>query len=271
MPPVTVPLVSVTVATPRSRLVTLDLRERPFDFRAGHAVLIGARDVAPRRPYSIACSPERARETSSLELLIALEPDGELGPHLAGVAPGAAVDLEGPLGTFVFPADPPAQPLLFVAGGTGIAPLRAMIDHVLRSTPVGSTDAAVASDVRRTNAPADTTPVVSAFRRTLPRISVLYSARNGDEFAFIEELRGHQAEGRLELHQTVTRDETSTWAGGRGRIGRTHFERVLHEPSSTLCFICGPRTMVNESVTTLSALGVPGDAIRTEAWVVPPA
>ena len=29
--------------------------------------------------------------------------------------------------------------------------------------------------------------------------------------------------------------------------------------------------MVNESVTTLAALGVPADAIRTEAWGVPPA
>ena len=242
MPTVSVPLVSVAPVTPRSRLLTLDLREQPFDFRPGQAVLIGTRG-APRRPYSIASSPEQAAETGSLELLIALEADGTLGPHLADLDPGSPIDLEGPLGTFLFPVEPPQQPLLFVAGGTGIAPLRAMIDHVLR----GDTPSPGPS----------------------PRVSLLYSARNGDEFAFIEELRGHEARGRLELHRTVTRDDSSAWAGSRGRIGRAHFESVVHDPARTLCFVCGPRAMVNESVSTLAALGVPAEAIRTEAWVVP--
>jgi NAD(P)H-flavin reductase len=67
----------------------------------------------------------------------------------------------------------------------------------------------------------------------------------------------------------VTRDDNTGWAGGRGRIGRSHFESVVHEPARTLCFVCGPRAMVNESVSTLAALGVPAEAIRTEAWAVP--
>ena len=202
-------------------------------------MLIGANGSPLRRPYSIACSPERAAETQTLELLIALEADGSLGAHLPAVIPGSPIDIEGPLGTFLFPIDPLQKRLLFVAGGTGIAPLRAMIDHVLR-------------------------------RRPDQRVSVLYSARNGEEFAFIDELRRHEAQGRLELHQTVTRDDSAVWAGKRGRIGRSHFESVVHEPADTLCFVCGPKALVNESVTTLASLGVPGEAIRTEAWVVPP-
>lgn len=236
---VTVPLASVSAVTPRTRLLTLDLHAVSFDFKPGHAVLIGAQGLQPRRPYSIACSPEHARERQTLELLVALESDGELGDHLPDITPGALVDVEGPLGTFLFPDDSTQRRLLFVAGGTGIAPLRSMIDHVLR----------------------DPTPRA---------ISVLYSARNADEFAFIEELRAHAARRHLELHQTVTRDESATWAGGRGRIGRPHFETVVHDPTDTLCFVCGPRAMVNESVMMLASLGVPADAIRTEAWVVPP-
>jgi NAD(P)H-flavin reductase len=240
VPTVSVPLVSVAAVTPRSRLLTLDLREQPFEFRPGQAVLVGTRGVQPRRPYSIASSPERAAEARTLELLIALEADGTLGTHLLDLVPGIPIDVEGPLGTFLFPVETPEQPLLFVAGGTGIAPLRAMIDHVLRPPS------------------------------PRPRISLLYSARNAEEFAFIEELRGHERRGRLELHQTVTRDDSTAWAGRRGRIGRSHFETVVHDPANTLCFVCGPRAMVSESVTTLAALGVPARAIRTEAWVVPP-
>ena len=201
-------------------------------------MLIGA-PGGERRPYSIASSPELAAESQTLELLIALEADGTLGPNLPNLTAGSPIDLEGPMGTFLFPEELPTQRLLFVAGGTGIAPLRAMIDHVLRGEP---------SD----------------------RLSLLYSARNGDEFAFIEELRAHANSGRLEVHQTVTRDDGAEWAGKRGRIGRTHFESVVHDPGGTLCFVCGPRALVSESMSTLAALGVPADAIRTEAWVVPP-
>jgi ferredoxin-NADP reductase len=227
----------VAPVTPRSRLLAIDLREQTFDFLPGQAVLLGAHGQRLRRPYSIACSPERAAETRRLELLIALEEHGTAGAHLPDLRPGAPVDVEGPLGTFVFPAGATAPHLLFVAGGTGISPLRAMIDHVLRATPSR-------------------------------HVSLLYSARRHDEFAFVDELEAHAAAGRLTLHRTVTRDESVSWSGGRGRIGRTLFEAVLHDPAHTLCFVCGPRAMVSEAVAALRALDVPDAAIRTEAWAV---
>lgn len=197
--------------------------------------MVGAHGQDERRPYSIACSPEQVAETGRLDLLIAVEGSGDLGTHLAAAIPGTLVDVEGPVGVFTLPEVTHGGRVLFVAGGTGIAPLRSMLDHVLRHTAA-------------------------------PGISVLYSARRGDEFAFIDELREHAALGRIELHQTVTRDEASTWAGRRGRIGRSHFEAVLHEPAATVCFVCGPEQLVNESVSTLEALGVPGTQIRTERW-----
>jgi NAD(P)H-flavin reductase len=238
VPLVTVPVVNILVATPRSRLLSADLGRHRIDFEPGQAVMAAVHGHDERRPYSIACSPERAAETARLELLVAIEPGGEQNEppsHLSHVTSGASIDLEGPLGQFTFPAQPEQPRVLFVAGGTGIAPLRAMLDHALR-------------------------------RGDGPRISLLYSARRGDEFAFIDELRGHAGAGRIELHQTVTRDDSTAWEGSRGRIGRAHFESVLHEPASTLCFVCGPPPLVTESVATLTALGVPGTLIRTEQW-----
>ena len=73
--------------------------------------------------------------------------------------------------------------------------------------------------------------------------------------------RGHRI-------QTVTRDDSGAWTGPRGRIGPAHFEALLHEPMTTLCFVCGPETFVNESVATLRALGVPKAHIRTESGQV---
>ena len=197
--------------------------------------MVAQHGEAERRPYSIASSPEQAAETQRIELLIATEPDGTLGPHLGSADPGTLFDVEGPIGTFTLPEVPSAGWLLFVAGGTGIAPLRSMLDHTLRQRPA-------------------------------PRISLLYSARRGDEFAFIDEFQRHAAAGRIELHQTVTRDESSAWSGHRGRIGRSHFEAVLHDPVATFCVVCGPEPLVSESVSTLKALGVPDLQIRTEQW-----
>lgn len=230
----TVPVQTIEPATPRSRLVTLDLQGYALDFQPGQAVLVGAHGQTERRPYSIACSPERAADTGRLELLIAVETDGAVGQPFGGASAGSLVDLEGPVGTFTLGPGAGASRVLFVAGGTGIAPLRSMIDHLRR--------------------------------RPGARLSLLYSARRGDEFAFIDELRTHADAGHLELHQTITRDQDETWTGRRGRIGRDHFEAVVHDPAATLCFVCGPDAFVSESVTTLRALGVPEAQIRTESW-----
>ncbi len=232
---ITVPLSTIETATPRSCLATLDLHGYAIDFRPGQAVLVGMHGQPERRPYSIACSPERVADTGRLELLIATEENDTLGGALVAAAAGTLVDAEGPVGTFTLPPALNAGGMLFVAGGTGIAPLRSMIDHLLRQRPA------------------------------VP-LSLLYSARRSDEFAFIEEFRAHADAGRLVLHPTVTRDQSAGWTGRRGRIGRDHFEAVLHEPAATLCFVCGPDALVGESVATLRALGVPDAQIRTESW-----
>ncbi len=233
MPAVTAPLVAIAASTPRSRLLAIELGSRVFPFAPGQAVMLAPHGSSERRPYSIACAPDRVAASGRLELLIAI--DSTSGTDLTWAEPGVLVDLEGPLGTFTFPPSLDQRRLLFVAGGTGIAPLRAMIDHALHHYPDRL-------------------------------VSVLYSARRSDEFAFIDELREHEAAGRIELRQTVTRDESASWQGRRGRIGRADFEAVVHEPAATLCFVCGPPSMVNESVVVLQALGVPSDQIRTEQW-----
>ena len=234
MPAFTAPLLDVQRATPRSRVLTIPV-DRLFSFDAGQAILLGAHGSPERKPYSVASSPEQSRQAGTIEVLVSVDASGDPGVHLPQPRAGTLVDVEGPIGTFVVPASVPYAHVLFVAGGTGIAPLRAMADHLLRTSAAS-------------------------------QMSLLYSARSHDEFAFIDEFRAHAAGGRLELHQTVTRDDSGAWLGGRGRIGQSHFEAVLHDPASTLCFVCGPPALVSESVSTLQRLGVPSDLVRIEAW-----
>lgn len=230
----TLPVRDNIVVTPRARILRLDLQHHRFCFQAGQAVLAGAHGQPMRRPYSIAIAPEDAARDGVLELLVQVEEDGHVPEHLPS-GTGTLMDAEGPVGAFTFPDRVSEQHLLFVAGGTGIAPLRSMLRHVLRTAPNHD-------------------------------IALLYSARRPDEFAYEAELRGLAARGRLRLHQTITRETGAEWNATRGRIDRALLSGMLRD-EQTLCFVCGPQTLVQEIPTALMALGVAPERIRTDAWV----
>jgi ferredoxin-NADP reductase len=222
---------AVLPATPRARIVRIELDGAPFDYTAGQAILVGA-PGGPKRPYSMAASPEETRHEGYLELLVGVDANGTPGPHLP-LEPGRVVDVNGPLGTFTFPPAPAERRFVFIAGGTGIAPLRAMLHHAL----------------------------------ALPKVEIglLYSARTPDEFAYERELRALAQEGRIELRQTVTRTVGDAWSGQRGRIGRAELQPLVHNPA-TLCFICGPPALVAEMSGLLAELGIERSRIRVEEW-----
>jgi ferredoxin-NADP reductase len=90
--------------------------------------------------------------------------------------------------------------------------------------------------------------------------------RTPDDFAFEGELRALADARRIELRQTVTRAaEARGWRGARGRIGRAGLSELVHGPE-TLCFVCGPRTLVEDMPKLLEELGVARPRIRIEEW-----
>lgn len=229
----TLPIREVVPATPRALIVRVALGGRQFRYRPGQAVLVATHDDERRKPYSIAAAPRDAERDDSLELLVGTDAHGGSGADLT-LEPGALVDVEGPVGRFTLPDDPDEERFVFIAGGTGIAPLRAMLRHAL--------------DARHR------------------QIGLLYSARTPDDFAYEEELRDLGRAGRIELRQTVTRDVAAeTWTGTRGRIGRENLAPLVHDPA-TLCFICGPPALVEDVPRLLGELGVPRERIRSEEW-----
>jgi ferredoxin-NADP reductase len=97
-------------------------------------------------------------------------------------------------------------------------------------------------------------------------IGLLYSARTPSDFAYESELRSLAAQGRIELRQTITRDVSAeVWTGTRGRIGAGDLAPLVHG-SATLCFICGPPSLVAETAQLLETLGIPRQRIRQEEW-----
>lgn len=81
-----------------------------------------------RRAFSIANAPEG---DAHIELHIRHVAGGGFTSHVFDVLqPGDVLHVEGPLGTFV-PREDSERPVLFVAGGTGFAPVKALIEHFL--------------------------------------------------------------------------------------------------------------------------------------------
>lgn len=230
---ITVPVRQITRATPRIRILNLDVSAVRFSFTAGQAVMLGLSGSPLRKPYSIASAPWEVSKTSVMQVLVQVEDSGGLDPHLELASPGTLLDLEGPFGSFGLPPRV-EHPLLFVAGGTGIAPLRSMLfEHVAQPT-------------------------------RFPAVLV-YSARSVDEFAMRAELGALESAGRIATYFTVSREQSSDWQGRRGRISEALLKEALPSTDS-ICLVCGPPQLVNDARSLLMKLGVGQTRILVEKY-----
>lgn len=227
------PVRDIARETPRAVIMRLEAGRGALRFSAGQAAMVGLASRAGRKPYSIVCSPREYARSGVLEFLIEVGAGGRIGKHLEGVGPRSRVAVEGPVGGFVLPRRL-GREVLFVAGGTGIAPIRAMIGSVLA-------------------------------RRRRPVMTLIYSARAPEEFAFRRELVRLGRRRDLRLCMTATRVQGESWRGRKGRIRQAWVDAFV-EGRSPLCFVCGPEGFVVHVMGMLRAAGVPSKDIRRESW-----
>lgn len=97
-----------------------------FDFRPGQFVRLRVPGTDVARSYSIATA---ASVLPVFELLVRLLPGGVMSDWLGRACPDDVVELEAPFGNF-FLRDEVRSPHLMIAGGTGLAPMMAMLDTI---------------------------------------------------------------------------------------------------------------------------------------------
>jgi ferredoxin-NADP reductase len=228
-------IVDIKSIGPRTRLVSLDMRSLAFSHAAGQAVFARTDDTEIPLAYSIACSPTRLRQTGHLELVVA-----DCATRVAGLTNarhGRDVHVTAPRGGFDDPAPyPECRSLVFVAGGSGIAPFRAMVQEaVCRPSP--------------------------------RRLSLLFSARTVEELLFADEFRHYARLGRISLSMAVTREQSTAAAVCHGRIDHARLEAMITIPSQTACFVCGPPAMVADISSMLGSIGVPDGQIHIDRLI----
>ena len=118
--------------------LTSDLRivyitpESPFLFKAGQYCMVSIDGL--ERPYSIACAPQ---ENNVIELHV--RNVGQMGQALCtNVKIGDTIEINGGFGTCTYKAQC-KKPMLAIAGGTGLAPMKALVEKALstnRENPI---------------------------------------------------------------------------------------------------------------------------------------
>jgi ferredoxin-NADP reductase len=183
------------------------------------------------REYSIASAPGEP-----VAITVERLEDGEVSPYLTEeLRVGDDLEMRGPVGGyFVWDADHDRGPLLLLAGGSGIVPLRSILRHRER------TGSAVPT-------------------------RLLYSSRSLPDVIYREELDRYGS--GVEVIYTLTRRQPPGWTGRAGRVDAAMLAEVAWPAGQDpLAFVCGPTSFVETVAEALVGLGYPPQRVKTERF-----
>ena len=204
----------------------------PLAFMAGQYVHLGVPGAGAARSYSFANPPSR---TDRLEFYVKVLEAGAMSGYVSGPAKaGDELPVTGPFGRFYL--RPPVRPILMVAGGTGLAPMLSMLDHLLDTGAVGRP------------------------------VRLLYGANTPTELFAADRLAGYAARG---LPLTTERCVVSPDAGWDGPVG--HVTSLIRpgqvDGGDFDAHLCGPPPMIDDAAARLAASGVPRARIHSEKFL----
>lgn len=171
-------------------------------------------DGAPhKRAYSIASAPGSPKP-DCLEFAVTRVDGGAMSNALFALTLGARVEVDGPHGFFVRERAASSRPALFIATGTGLAPLRSML-QVETQQPDG------------------------------PPLVLLFGCRTRDDILWRDELDAWIGRcSRLRVEVTLSRADHA-WTGRRGYV-QAHLADVLNGLDHPHVYICGLSRMVQD-------------------------
>jgi len=152
---------------------------------------------------------------------------GSLTAAMHSLGAGDTVGIRGPFGKG-FPVEQMRDmDVLVVAGGIGLAPLRSLIQHVLRN------------------------------RDDFGRLSIVYGTRTPEQMLFAGDIRDWESAERTEVLVTV--DEASEGWDGRVGVVTGPLTELMIETSNTVAAVVGPPVMYRFVLAALRGMGIPDE------------
>ena len=225
-------LVNKQSLTQDTRLLTFQVEtEEEFSFTPGQFVMINVdpTDKKMTRAFSIASIPN---EQDLIELCVKVIPNGAVSSQLDKINIHETVNMKGPYGSFML--QKPTRPIVLIACGTGIAPLRSM----LRSL---------------------------AEQQTQQPISLFFRFKTEADYLFHGEFEALKNKlPQLKLIPSVS-TPSPTWEGETERIQHIITNHIT-DFANVDVYLCGPPEMVKDTIPALEKYGCPLGNIHKEAW-----
>jgi len=210
----------------------LKLLEPPaMEFKAGQFIILNVPQDGKvvKRAYSVASPPY---EPQAVELCIQHVEGGAASTYCWKLKPGDPVSISGPHGNFVLKEPLDYEPV-FMATGTGVAPFRAMLKHLLH-------------------------------RNVTRNIWLLFGTRYEHALLYESEFRSLAAL-RHNFRYIPTVSRPKEWRGETGHIQQT-FQKHITEFSDKEIYLCGWLEVVKAVYKDLQDFGVPKDKLHYEEW-----
>ena len=204
---------------------SFDLRARKtVDFTPGQVAILRVEGQDPAY-FAFASAPE----DRDLEVLV--KQKAGASNVIYDMCVGNEIELVGIAGHGFRLDEMKGRDLVFVAMGTGVAPLRSALRHVLKR------------------------------KREFGQLVVLYGARTPDDFCYRDETESWEAVG-IELRQVISRPDGHDWSGPTGYV-QSLLDHVLPNLSSPIALICGSREMIDQTRERLGKMGFKPHEILT--------
>ncbi|HSD46468.1 MAG TPA: hypothetical protein VLB87_07585 [Pyrinomonadaceae bacterium] len=206
---------------------SFDLRAQngaPVEFVPGQVAMLQVGDEHPGY-FAFASAPE----DPDIEVLV--KQKGGASNVIYDMKAGETIELVRIVG-HGFPLDKEKhRDLVFVAMGTGVAPLRSALRHVLKH------------------------------RSEFGQLVVLYGARTPDDFCYRDETDAWEDAG-VELRQVISRPDGQDWSGPTGYV-QSLLDNVLPNLKSPVALICGSKEMIDQTRERLGKMGFKPEEILT--------
>jgi NAD(P)H-flavin reductase len=198
------------------------------DFTAGQVAVLEAEG---RKSCYLAFAS--APEDEEYEFLVKRgAPESVAGALFESEGKGLALRLSQIVGQGFRVEEYKGSDLVFVAMGTGVAPLRSALRHVFHA------------------------------RSDYGRLIVLYGSRTIDDFCYAEEMDLQWREHGVELRQVISRPDVRDWSGPTGYV-QSLLDHLVPELASPVAMVCGSSEMIAQTRTRLGELGFPPDRVLT--------
>jgi len=202
-----------------------------------------------RRTFSITTPPSH---NVSFEICADVTPMGPGSVWLMNLKPGDRVEFLGPMGKFTL--DPVSKRnRVFIATGTGIAPIRSMIYELLQERQAGPGE-----DSRQASDPS------TALGTSKREVHLFWGLRYEEDVFWPDEFRDLEKNNN-NFQFTVTLSQPSNgWTGKRGYV--TEHLKDFKNIQDYDFYLCGNRGTIDSIKAYLTNRGVPNEQMKTELF-----